>query len=317
MNDKDRIITNYSTARMLLQKGYIKEGTAYVNEFVLLFCDFCKRHLSADEQKKTLPMLREWLTIYGELKRNGLTPKVRKAFALDNAAARKTKVEPYGVKDMERSMGGVSFAGNWCADVFERCRPSVAVVRAMNEGSHHGSVGTCFALSGNVLVTNHHVVTNRLTEGYYDKISVSFDEKRYYDVHVMHSDPENDVAVCKFADVHPKIARPIRLLADYSKLRQGEEVVVIGNGFDRGLAPFPGHVRYTRDKFGNLSYTAPSNPGDSGGPVLNSAGICVGINKSVTLQVDSTRAQGLTNATPVDTIGSLLKKWGIKLKEEK
>ena len=53
--------------------------------------------------------------------------------------------------------------------------------------------------------------------------------------------------------------------------------------------------------------------GDSGGPVFNGQGECVGINKSITAAVNCggspVMAQGLTNATPMDRIDEMLEKW--------
>jgi V8-like Glu-specific endopeptidase len=76
-----------------------------------------------------------------------------------------------------------------------------------------------------------------------------------------------------------------------------------------GLAPFTGVVRFTKNDNGNLVYTAPSNPGDSGGPVLNRKGECIGINKSKTLAVNNVSADSYANATPMDKINELLEKW--------
>ena len=58
-----------------------------------------------------------------------------------------------------------------------------------------------------------------------------------------------------------------------------------------------------------MVYTAPSNPGDSGGPVFNRIGECIGINKSRTVAVNGTAAEAYANATPMDKIDELLKKW--------
>ena len=101
----------------------------------------------------------------------------------------------------------------------------------------------------------------------------------------------------------------VKRIADYSALKQGADCLVIGNAFGMGLAPFSGVVRFTKDSDGNLVYTAPSNPGDSGGPVFNRMGECIGINKSRTVQVNSRDADGYANATPMDTINALLDKW--------
>ena len=83
----------------------------------------------------------------------------------------------------------------------------------------------------------------------------------------------------------------------------------IGNAFGMGLAPFTGMVRFTKNNNGNLVYTVPSSPGDSGGSVFDRFGECIGINKSKTVTVNGTAAETYANANPMDKIDELLKKW--------
>ena len=80
-----------------------------------------------------------------------------------------------------------------------------------------------------------------------------------------------------------------------------------------GIAPFWGIVRHTHGLNGDLIYDAQSNQGDSGAPVLNLAGECVGsTNRSRCPYGRETRTievHGMANATPMDKINELLDKW--------
>ena len=128
-------------------------------------------------------------------------------------------------------------------------------------------------------------------------------------ISVRFSDKKTDVALCRFDTSEVQGFSSVKRIADYAQLKQGADCLVIGNAFGMGLAPFTGIVRFTKNNSGNLVYTAPSNPGDSGGPVFNRIGECIGINKSKTVAVNGTAADGYTNATPMDEIEQLLQKW--------
>jgi V8-like Glu-specific endopeptidase len=95
-------------------------------------------------------------------------------------------------------------------------------------------------------------------------------------------------------------------------------MMIIGNALDFGLAPITGTIKFTKaDHSGDLVYTAPTNNGDSGSPVLNRTGQLIGIHKSSTSAkiVGNMRieAKGMSNATGADDILNLLSKWGLKI----
>ncbi len=214
--------------------------------------------------------------------------------------------------------GGINIAGlidedsmeqGWCAEVFDKNKYAVVQISASNGDSN--SSGTGFVISDKgYLLTNDHVVFDEDNGRYHSKVKMSvFGEKRWHEVKVICSDKRADVALCEFdpSGVEPLMA--VKRIEDYSTLKQGADCLIIGNAFGMGLAPFTGVVRFTRDNSGDLVYTAPSNPGDSGGPVFNRRGECIGINKSKTLSFNGTSADSYANATPMETINGLLKKW--------
>lgn len=198
---------------------------------------------------------------------------------------------------------------DWVASLFEANRGAVVRITIAANGSL--TSGTGFIISPNgYLLTNDHVVFDEATGAYHSKVKMSFEgEKKSYKVDVLFSDKSADVALCSFKPAEVGDFKVIKRISDYSKVRAGAECMVIGNMFGQGLSPCMGNIRYTKSAEGNIVYTVPSNPGDSGGPVFIRSGECIGIHKSKTTSVNSSSADGVANATPMDRIDALLKKW--------
>lgn len=197
----------------------------------------------------------------------------------------------------------------WGAEIFDANRTAVVQISAMGVGSI--SSGTGFIISDKgYLLTNDHVVFDEQNGVYHTKLKMSLaGEKKAHKIEVVISDKNADVALCRFTPSEVEGFTVVKPIRDYSVLKQGADCLVIGNAFGMGLAPCMGIIRFTKNDNGNLVYTIPSNPGDSGGPVFNRAGECIGINKSKTVAVNGTAAEGYANATPMDTIQQLLQKW--------
>lgn len=175
-----------------------------------------------------------------------------------------------------------------------------------------GGAGTGFIISDKgFLLTNHHVVVEDKYENtFHDEIYMCFSEsKRLYKVNFIDADEDRDVALCRFDPSYLDSFSVLPIIDDYSRLRPGAAVVLIGNPVSQGIAPFTGTVSYTCNNSNDLVFSAPSNPGCSGGPVLDKSGFVVGINKSLTVSVNGVKTQGFTNATPMDQVKKLLEKW--------
>ncbi len=200
----------------------------------------------------------------------------------------------------------------WVADTFEQYLPATVTV------STQTGAGTGFFISKDgLLLTNHHVAYNG-SKKRADIWVQSGDGKIKSKAEIIAADQALDVALLRASSIGGK-SPFIPLIKNYSDVRVGTEVVLIGNGLNYGLAPISGTVKFTSDKFaGDLVYTAPSNSGDSGSPVINRNGECIGIHKSKTTShtVGTTEygAVGLSNATGADNIHRLLDKWSKEYK---
>ncbi len=174
-----------------------------------------------------------------------------------------------------------------------------------------GGYGTGFIISDRgYLLTNNHVVATDRRGTYHNEISMNFDNShKRYSLTLIDADPTYDVALCKFDPKKLTSFVSLPFIPDYSTLKKGAPVVLIGNPVSQGIAPFTGTVSYTCNDSGDLVYSSPSNPGCSGGPVLDKNGFVVGINKSLTVSVGGVKTQGFTNATPANQIKKLLLKW--------
>ncbi len=199
----------------------------------------------------------------------------------------------------------------WIADAMEKYIGSVWVVKT----GHSSGTGFFISKDGLFLTNRHVVYENEAPEpGLW---VVSDDEKKQYPAKILHVNKTYDVALLQITGLLSEVP-PLPLLRDYSSVRAGSDMMIIGNGLGYGLAPITGTVKYPKaKKNGNLIYTALTNNGDSGSPVLNRSGFVIGIHKSITSAkiVGDTRieAKGMSNATPVCDILALLDGWGVKI----
>ena len=326
--DRDRIVTYYSNARELVKQNKPKEARAYV--LVILNCAV-QSYYSTKKlllKAKTAAFLDKWIAVSRELYDKGVTDYVLTCFGLPTkqeqqlpsvkpgAAPEKPEESDPPVSAPGEQGDDIDIAGiidesaksqGWCADVFERNK--AAVVEISIDGPDSVSTGTGFIISpkGYVL-TNHHVVSD---DGAGDStIAMKFAGKmRSHSLTLIDSDRSADLALCKFSCGKVKDFGVVKRIADYARVKQGADCLVVGNAFGMGLAPFSGVVRFSKNEIGDLVYTAPANPGDSGAPVFNRQGECIGINKSKTFSVNDVAAEGYANATPMDKIDALLNKW--------
>jgi S1-C subfamily serine protease len=162
--------------------------------------------------------------------------------------------------------------------------------------------------SGCVLDKRGHILTNyHVVEGA-NKISVTLpDGKETYDGELIGQDPENDVAVLKI-DAPPEELFPVPI-GTSDKLYVGQRVYTLGN-------PFGLEGTLTTGIISNLNRTLPSrtgremksiiqtdaamNPGNSGGPLLDTGGRMIGMNVAIATKVGQNAGVGF--AIPINRI---------------
>jgi len=154
-------------------------------------------------------------------------------------------------------------------------------------------VGSGFIIESNGLIlTNAHVVEGANT------IYVTLTDKREFKAKLLGMDKRTDVAVVKI-DVRDLPRLP---LGDSSRVRVGEWVLAIGSPFGLENTVTAGIVsaksRDTGDYLPFIQTDVAVNPGNSGGPLLNTAGQVIGINSQIFSR--SGGYMGISFAIPID-----------------
>jgi len=178
-------------------------------------------------------------------------------------------------------------------EIYERVKNSVVSVRGIIRvpgifGYSYSRVqgsGFVYNYSGQmVIVTNYHVVREAIN------ITVTFASGNSYPAFILGYDPYADLAVLK-ADAPESEYYPLEVVSS-STLKVGDIVIAVGNPFGLygsmsvGVVSALGRTM-TAEIAGNypianlIQTTAPLNPGNSGGPLLNIRGEVVGITTAI------------------------------------
>ena len=194
--------------------------------------------------------------------------------------------------------------GDLVRSVYAAASPSVVSVRTQT-----GS-GTGFLVDGEgTIVTNAHVV------GDSSEVQVRFDDKgELHNAQVLSVDTSTDLAALKVDGGAPDGVRPLKL-ADSDQVAVGDTAVAIGyplgldrtatagivSGLERQISAPNG---FSIDRV--IQTDAAVNPGNSGGPLLNSKGEVIGVNSQIATAGGGEGNVGIAFAIPVNTVKEVL-----------
>jgi S1-C subfamily serine protease len=172
-------------------------------------------------------------------------------------------------------------------DVFKKAKDGKLKPAGSGSGFIFSSDGFIF--------TNSHVVNKA------DKIMVSLFNENEIEATIIGQDPDSDLAILKIYSSGYSVAQ----LGDASQLQIGQFVIAIGNPYGYQHTVTTGVVsalgRSLRTQSGQLvdnviQSDAALNPGNSGGPMINTDGEVIGVNTAIIQG-----AQGLSFSVDINT----------------
>lgn len=171
---------------------------------------------------------------------------------------------------------------NQLVQLYEQAIPGAVTIGVLGERGIGAGSGFIIDDQGHI-VTNHHVVlaAQEIIVTFYNGLEARAD--------VIGTDPFSDLAVIKVEQL-PEGTYPLPL-ADSGDVKPGQLAIAIGNPFGEegtmttGIVSAVGRVIPSlAPQFGiplAIQTDAAVNPGNSGGPLLNSAGQVIGVNSQI------------------------------------
>ncbi|TMM14447.1 MAG: PDZ domain-containing protein [Actinobacteria bacterium] len=189
--------------------------------------------------------------------------------------------------------------------ILARVEPAVVNINTQGGGGRlpGSGAGTGMVISGNgQVLTNAHVVSGARN------VSVTFPgQSQTHPATVTSADPSADVALVQIQGVS---GLPTVTLGDSGTVQVGDSVLAIGNALNLGNQPtvtegIVSALNRTLNSGGEslsglLQTDAAISPGNSGGPLVNSAGQVIGMNTAVLTGSSQEPAQNIGFAIPIN-----------------
>ncbi len=184
--------------------------------------------------------------------------------------------------------------------VVETVGPAVVGISIGREGTQEAFLQTG-AGSGTIIAPDGYILTNDHVVSRAEKLTAILADGRKLAATLVGTDPGTDLALIRAN----ALSLPFATLGDSSLLRVGQLIIAIGNPFGFQSTVSTGVVsalgRALRSREGRLienivQHTAPLNPGNSGGPLVDSRGRVVGVNTAIIAM-----AQGIGFSIPSNT----------------
>ncbi len=206
-------------------------------------------------------------------------------------------------------------------EILAKVEPAVVSIETLGTVRGNGSATVAGAGTGMILTSSGEVLTNDHVVAGASTVSVTlFGQTHPLSARVIGTDPAQDLALIQIEGAHDL---PTVQLGDSNQVLVGDTVIAIGNALalSGGLTVTEGIVSSknrtlnatsevtgkSENLSGLIQTQAPINSGNSGGPLVNTAGQVIGMNTAVAESTQGNApAQNIGFAIAIDTIKPLL-----------
>lgn len=198
---------------------------------------------------------------------------------------------------------------NNTASIYDKNILKVVEIRVSDNETDWGYATAFFINDSGTLLTNKHVVYNKNTNTYYNKIQIRTPlQDDWQDAEIQNASESDDLATIKTNLTGTKF---FRLETNYNN---GDTIYTIGNPNGFGLSFTEGLISsderiviYNEQSIKTIQTSLVINEGNSGGPVFNKKGKLVGIISFRLKDKYNDVIQGVSFILPSTTINSFLK----------